>query len=220
MRSDRDVQHAVLEEFRWDSRIEETAVGVEVDQGVVTLTGIVDSYAKRLAAQEAAHRVAGVLDVANDLIVKPLSDHERSDTEIAQAVRRALEWNVFVPDEKIQSTVSNGWVTLAGTVADARERDDTEAAVRQLLGVRGVTNTITISPPKVRAGDVREEIREALERRADRLADRIQVTVEDGRIILHGKVRSWAEKIAVLGAARYTTGVHAVEDYLQIDPAA
>ena len=220
MRNDGELQRAVQRELEWDSRVTATAVGVEVEQGVVTLTGTVASYPQRLAAQEAAHRVAGVLDVANDLQVKPLTSHERTDSEIAQAVRRALEWDVLVPNEQLQSTVSSGWVTLVGTVATARQRDDVEAAIHRLLGVRGVTNSITITPSSVRTGDVREEITEALERRADRLAERIQVTEQDGRIMLGGKVRSWAEKMAVLGAARDTTGVRAVEDHLTIDPAA
>lgn len=220
MRNDSEIQRAVQRELEWDSRVTATAVGVEVDQGVVTLTGTVASYPQRLAAQEAAHRVAGVLDVANDLTVRLPTSHERDDTDIAQAVRRALEWDVLVPDVQIQSTVSSGWVTLDGTVSTARQRDDAEMAVRRLLGVRDVTNNITITPSSVRTSDVREEITEALERRADRLAERIQITAVDGRIILGGTVRSWAEKMAVLGAARYTSGVRGVEDHLTINPAA
>ncbi len=104
-KTDAEIQQDMLREFKWDTRVEETDVGVEVDSGVVTLTGTVSSWAKRMAAQEAAHRVVGVLDVANDIRVKAQGSPGRTDTEIAQAVRRALEWDVFVPEKSLQSTV-------------------------------------------------------------------------------------------------------------------
>ena len=115
-RNDEEIQKSVLDELKWDGRVLATDVGVEVNKGVVTLTGSVESYAKRVAAQEAAHRVRGVLDVANDIQIRVPESTGRTDTEIAQAVRQALEWNVFVPQERIHSTVSEGLVTLTGTV--------------------------------------------------------------------------------------------------------
>ena len=115
-KTDSQIQQDVLRELKWDTRVEETDVGVEVDRAVVTLTGTVSSYAKRMAAQEAAHRVAGVLDVVNDIQVHLPGSLARTDTEIAQAVRHALEWDVVVPDTQIRSTVSDGWVTLEGDV--------------------------------------------------------------------------------------------------------
>ena len=111
-KSDEHIHQAVLRELRWDSRVGETEVGVEVDQGVVTLTGTVASYATKLAAQAAAHRVTGVLDVANDIRVRIPGSRGRTDTEIAQAVRHALAADVLVPDTSITSTVTDGWVTL------------------------------------------------------------------------------------------------------------
>ena len=117
-KTDTQIHHDVIEELKWDSRVDETEVGVQVAAGVVTLTGTVTSWAKRVAAQEAARRVIGVLDVANDLKVKAAGGLSRTDTEIAQAVRQALEWDVFVPNEKITSTVTDGWVTLEGPVTD------------------------------------------------------------------------------------------------------
>src|SRR3989337_248322 len=125
-KSDTQIHHDVLEELKWDSRVDETEVGVEVDNGVVTLTGTVTSWAKRMAAEEAAHRVSGVLDVANDVKVRIPGELTRTDTEIAQAVRRTLEWDVFVPDERITSTVSDGWVTLEGPVDRGSQREDAE----------------------------------------------------------------------------------------------
>jgi osmotically-inducible protein OsmY len=217
-KTDAEIQQAVLRELKWDTRVEETDVGVEVDAGAVTLTGTVTSWAKRVAAQEAAHRVAGVLDVANDIKVKLPGSAGRTDTEIARAVRNALEWDVFVPDTRIRSTVSDGWVTLEGEVDYWNQRDDAARAIRNLLGVRGVTNQIFVKPPKVIPYDVRKAIEDALGRQAKREAQRINVEVHDGRVSLAGVVHSWAEKEAVVGAATGTLGVRDVEDHLRIEP--
>ena len=218
VKSDTQIHQDVLRELRWDSRVHDTEVGVEVDQGVVTLTGTVESYAKKLAAQEAAHRVTGVLDVADDIRVKVPGSLGRTDTEIAQAVRHTLEWDVLVPDTRITSTVADGWVTLEGSVDLLREREDAERAVRHLLGVRGVQNKLVIRPPTVKPERVREVIEDALERSAEHEVKRIQVLVSDGTVTLTGRVRSYAEKRAVMGAVSHTPGVHTVTDHLRIDP--
>lgn len=217
-KTDSEIQQAVLRELKWDTRVEETDVGVGVEAGVVTLTGTVSSWAKRLAAQEAAHRVDGVLDVANDIQVKIPGDAGRTDTDIARAVRHALEWNVFVPEERIRSTVSNGWVTLEGDVDYWSQRDDVDEAIRKLAGVRGVSNKTEIKPPKVIPEDVRKAIEGALERQARREAGRIALDVQQGRVSLSGVVHSWAEKEAVIGAAKGTLGVRNVDDHLRIEP--
>ena len=221
-KSDSKIQQDVLRELSWDPRVVETEVGVEVDRGVVTLTGTVSSWAKRVAAQEAAHRVVGVLDVANDIKVKVPGDLVRTDTDIAQAVRQALEWDALVPHQRIQSTVSNGWVTLAGNVDTWTEREDAERAVQNLVGVRGVSDTMTVlftKPVLPEPERVREAIEDALERRAEREAKRIRVQVmPSGTVTLTGQVRSWADKRATLAAARFTQGVREVEDHLEIDP--
>jgi osmotically-inducible protein OsmY len=219
-KTDSQIQQDVLRELSWDPRVEETEVGVEVDGGVVTLTGTVSSWAKRVAAQDAAHRVAGVLDVANDIQVRVPGDLVRTDTEIAQAVRRALEWDALVPDKRIKSTVSNGWVTLEGNVDTWTEREDADRAVQNLIGVHGVTDKMTVlSPRPVQTERVREAIEEALERRAEREAKRIRVEVTAaGTVSLTGQVRSWAEKRATLAAARFAPGVRSVEDRLEINP--
>jgi osmotically-inducible protein OsmY len=217
-KSDEHIHQEVLRELRWDSRVADTEVGVEVDQGVVTLTGTVASYAKKLAAQAAAHRIPGVLDVANDIHVKIPGSSGRTDTEIAQAVRQALEWDVLVPDTSIASTVTDGWVTLEGQVERLREREDAERAVRHLQGVRGVTNKLGVRPPTVQPERVREVIEEALERCAEREAKRLQVQVSGGAVTLTGHVRSYAEKRAVMGAVSHAPGVHTVNDRLRIEP--
>jgi osmotically-inducible protein OsmY len=217
-KTDTQIHHDVLEELQWDSRVDEKEVGVQVAGGVVTLTGTVTSWAKRMAAQEAAHRVIGVLDVANDIQVKALGGLVPTDTEIAQAVRRALEWDVFVPEEKITSTVTGGWVTLEGTVEGWSQRNDAERAVRNLTGVKSVVNKITVMPPNAVTEDVQKAIEQALERRAEREARQIRVDVRDGTVTLTGSVHSWAERKSVLAAARFTPGVRTVEDHLRTEP--
>jgi osmotically-inducible protein OsmY len=216
MKRDSEIQQAVIRELRWDTRVHETDVGVEVDSGVVTLTGTVDSYLQRMAAQDAAHRVVGVLDVANDIQVRIPGTRGRTDTEIARAARQALEWHTEVPHERIRTSVSDGRVTLEGSVDHWYERENAELAVRHLSGVHGVDNRVLVTPLAMASGIVRGEIEEAPERRADRAAKHIGVSVDDGKVILTGTVRSWPEKRAVLGAARFTRGVRDVVDHLQI----
>jgi osmotically-inducible protein OsmY len=217
-KSDRQIQQDVLRELRWDSRVDDTEVGVQVDKGIVTLTGTVNSYAKRLAAREAAHRVVGVLDVAEDIKVKSPGSLERDDTEIARAVRVALTWDAFVPDEKIRSTVTDGFVTLEGEVSTLREKEDAVAAIRNLTGVQGVRNRLFVAAVKADPVKLRESIEEALERRAEREAEHIRVRVEDGTLVLEGKVRTWPEKQAILGAVSHAPGVREVKDKLTVNP--
>jgi osmotically-inducible protein OsmY len=212
------IHKGVLAELSWDTRVDETDVGVEVDDGVVTLTGHVESYAKRVAAEDAAHRVPGVRDVANDIVVHVPGGFSRTDTEIAHAVRRALEADVFIAEDNIETTVSNGWVTLKGEVDFWRERQDAERSILRLAGVRGVTNAITVRERTVHPDTVRTTIEEALERRAEREAERIQVSVDEGVVTLSGRVRSWAEKRAVLGAVGHAPGVRSVVDRLAVAP--
>jgi len=217
-KSDAQIQQEVLRELKWDTRVEETEIGVIVDQGVVTLTGNVSSYGKKLAALKAAHRVAGVLDVADEIQVVLPGGKTRTDAEIAQAVRNSLEWDVMVNDERIRSTVTKGWVYLDGTVETLYEREDVERAIRRLAGVRGVTDRLVVAGPSVKPDVVQRAIEEALERRAGRVAHRLKVSVSDGTVTLKGWVRSWAEKRAVLGAVSHAPGVCAVNDDLILDP--
>ncbi|HKZ76690.1 MAG TPA: BON domain-containing protein [Pyrinomonadaceae bacterium] len=217
-KSDSEIKLQVLRELKWDSRIGWAQIGVEVRHGVVTLNGLVSCYAKKLAAQEAAHRIAGVLDVANEIQVRPASDSVRTDEDIARAVRHILEWDALVPDERIQSTVSDGWVTLEGDVDFWREREDAERAVLRLEGVIGVINKIRMLPRQVDPIELREGIEYALERRACREAERLRIEVNDGTVELFGRVHSWQEKRAVLGSISHAPGVRELRDHLRIDP--
>ncbi len=216
-KTDAQIQEQVIRELKWDTRVDATDIGVAVHRGTITLTGAVNSWAKKLAALEAAHRVAGVLDVANDIEVKLPGDLKLDDTAIAQAVRQALKWSVLVPDDRIQSTVSTGMVTLDGEVDFWTEYEDAERAVHNLAGVCGVRNRIRIQPSKI-AHDVRNSIQEALERHTEREVQHIGLSVREGVVELSGKVRSWAEKQAVLGATKGTKGVRFIDDHLSIEP--
>jgi osmotically-inducible protein OsmY len=217
-KTDDRIRHEVLTELEWDSRLDGSDIHVAADHGAVTLTGTVDSYAEKHAAQEAAHRILGVTDVANDLEVKLPEKHLRSDTAIAHAVRHALEWDVMVPDRRIESTVTDGWVTLDGSVDRLREREDAEAAVRQLTGVQGVLNRITVSAPSITVEDVCRTVDHVLAQRAHREASGIDVKIRDGVVSLAGKVHSWDEQQAILRAVGHARGIRAIDNRIRIDP--
>jgi osmotically-inducible protein OsmY len=218
MKTDLQIQSDVMRELRWDTRLNAAEIGVSVGGGVVTLTGEVARYGERMAADEAAHRVSGVRDVANEVVVRISRTHIRSDADIAHSARKALEWDVMVPDDRIQTTVTDGWVTLIGEVPSWHEREDAERAIRHLAGVKGVYNQVTVAPVLIEAELVRHAILGALERRAERAANHIEVAVNDGVVVISGPVRSVRERIAIVGAARHTTGVYVLEDNLRVDP--
>jgi osmotically-inducible protein OsmY len=216
-KSDEAIKNEVQFQLGWDSRIKQTEIGVTVQNGVVTLTGTVDSYAKKLAAKEAAHRARSVLDVANDIEVRTSHDSNLTDADIAQAVRHALEWDVLVPDQKIHSTVTGGYVTLEGNLEYITERTDTERAVSHLPGVRGVINQIKIAAP-VDRGRIKFMIEDVLELRADREANRLKIGIAGGEVTITGTVNTWDEKRAILGAVGHAPGVTAIHDHIYIDP--
>ncbi len=216
--TDEWIQQAVLAELKWEGRIHPNEVGVAVQHGIVTLTGIVDSCAKRWAAAEAAHRVLGVRAVANDIEVRLPYDPERADPDLAAAILRILEWDAFVPLDKLEITVAQGWVALRGVVDWQYQKLDAEQVVRRLTGVTGVTNLITVQPDVV-PSEIQQRIEEALIRSAETDAERITVEVEGRKVILHGTVRSQAEGQAARWAASLAPGVAAVESRLVIAPA-
>jgi osmotically-inducible protein OsmY len=213
--SDEQIQRDVLAELRFEPRVAPHEIGVAVKDGVVTLMGWVDSYTKRWAAEEAAHRVRGVKAVANDIEVRLPLSAERTDVDIAAAAVRALEWDAMVPIDKLDVTVSKGWVTLKGEVEWQYQKQDAERVVRRLSGVRGVTNLILVKP-RLTASELKEKIELALVRSAQLDAQRITVEVQGTKAILRGTVRAWAEREEAERAAWAAPGITAVENLITI----
>ncbi len=217
IRTDEEIQADVLEELKWDTRVRPNEIGVAVKDGVVTLTGWVDSYMKKMAAEEAAHRVRGVKAVANDIEVRLPGSAERTDADLAKAVLNALKWEANIPAGKLDVTVSQGWVTLKGEVEFGFQKRDAERAVQRLSGVKGVTNLITVKP-LVSPTDLKQQIERALVRNAETDARQITVEVQGGKVILRGTVRSYAEKQAAEDTAWSAPGVSEVDNRIMISP--
>jgi osmotically-inducible protein OsmY len=215
--TDRELQQNVQNALDWEPSVESSEIGVSVDNSIVTLRGDVHSYTEKSAAERVALRVYGVKAVANDLNIRLTSRYERTDTEIAEAAVAALKWNTMVPSDKVHVAVSNGWITLTGTIDWQYQRYAAERAVRDLTGVRGVTNNITLAP-HVQPGDVQAKIEAAFKRSAEIDARRVNVVATDGKIILSGNVRSWAERQEAERAAWAAPGVRQVEDRITVVP--
>jgi osmotically-inducible protein OsmY len=215
VRSDAQIQADVLEELKWEPRLQPNEIGVIVNDGVVTLTGTMTSYTAKFAAEEAAHRVRGVKAVANDIEVKLFPGTERSDADIAEAVVRALERDALIPIEKLDVTVSDGWVTLKGEVEWHYQREDAYEVVHRIAGVKGVRNLIAVKP-KVSRTDLKKKIEDALVRTAQVDAKNITVEVQGPKVILKGMVRSWAEKQEAERQAWAAPGVTEVDNQITI----
>jgi len=213
-RTDQELQQDVLAELKWDAQIQPNEIGVSVKDGVVTLTGWVDSYLKKWSAEDAAHKVAGVKAVANDIEIKLAT--ERTDPDIAEAAVHALEWDAFVPSGKVQVTVSKGWVTLKGEVEWQYQKQDAERVVRRLTGVKGVTNLITVKP-RVTPSELKKKIENALVRNAEIDANKITVEVQGSKAVLRGKVRAWAEKEEAARVAWSAPGISSVENLITVE---
>lgn len=215
--TDRELQQHVESALEWDPSVDASKVGVTATTGVVTLRGDVRTYTEKATAERVALRVYGVKAVANDIEVRFNGGLARTDTEIAQAAVNALTWNTMVPKDRVDITVSNGLVSLKGTVDWQYQKDAAARTVRDLTGVRGVANNIIVVP-HVKTEDVRAKIEAAFKRSAEIDARRVNVNVLDGKVTLSGNVHSWAEREEARRAAWAAPGVTFVDDRLAIVP--
>ncbi len=216
MKTDSDLKKDVLTELLWDPLVPEARVGVAVSEGVVTLSGHLDTYAEKVAAKRAVERVSGVKAIALELDVIPLGVHQRSDTEIAAAVEHALSWNTSIPQGGVKVMVEKGWVTLSGELDWNFQRRAVERMVRPLKGVAGITDNIRLKSSPMPA-NVSGRIQDALTRQAMREARRIEIMVDGSVVTLRGHVHSWAERNAAEGASWSAPGVSRVDNQLVIE---
>ncbi|MEY4345678.1 MAG: hypothetical protein RL032_1510 [Pseudomonadota bacterium] len=215
MKTDIQLQQDVMAELQWEPSIHAAQIGVEVADGVVTLSGEVATYAEKCEAERAAQRVFGVKALAVNLRVQLAALGERSDVDIARTVENVLEWMTLGNKGSVQVMVEDGWITLTGTVDWQYQQDAASFAVRHLMGVRGVSNQIVIKP-KVSLSAVKADIEAALTRRALADAGKISVTIEGAEVTLSGQVNSWGERDSARNSAWGTPGVRNVVDNMTL----
>jgi osmotically-inducible protein OsmY len=215
MRTDSELRTDVIAELNWDASIRDEDIATAVKEGVVTLAGIVDTYAQRYAAERAVERVHGVKAIVNDLTVKLPGAMARSDADIAHAAVNALRWHTQVPEERVQVKVANGWLTLEGEVDQYYQKEAAEHAVQYLTGVKGVSNVITLRAMPTPA-DIKQRIRSSLKRQAELDAEQVTVETSGSRVTLRGTVRSVAEQRDAERAVWNAPGVTRVDNDIKV----
>ncbi|WP_089175577.1 BON domain-containing protein [Bosea sp. AS-1] len=212
---DLSLRENVLNELEFEPSVNAAHIGVAAENGVITLSGHVGSYAEKLMAERVVQRVKGVRAIAQEIEVRWPTDQKTNDDEIAQRALKIIEWDTTIPNGKVQIKVQKGWVTLTGEVPWYFQSSAAETAVRKLSGVIGITNNITIKP-SVQAGDIKHRIEDALKRNAELEANQIRVLVSGSRVTLEGKVNAWHERVLAERAAWAAPGVAIVEDRLAV----
>lgn len=216
MKSDAELQQDVIAELEWEPSVQATHIGVEVKNGVVTLAGHVSSYLEKYSAEHAAQRVGGVKALAVEMDVRLPSSGKRSDSDIAQSAKSALEWMTSPLADKVHVKVEKGWITLSGDVDWQFQKLAAGVAVRYLLGVTGMSNLIIIKPA-MKFSAVSTDIEAALVRRAKSDSKKIHVELKDTTITLTGSVDNWAERDTARDAAWGTPGVSNVIDKMTME---
>jgi osmotically-inducible protein OsmY len=217
MKTDSQLKQDVMDELMWEPDINAVEIGVAVKDGVVTLSGYVDSYHEKMAAERAAQGVFGVKAVVQEIKVRLPGSLQRSDEDIAKAAANALAWTMSMLHDRIKVKVQDGWVTLSGQVDWRYQRDAAENAVCNLMGVVGVTNQITVKP-SLKPTEIKTKIESAFQRNALLDARRIAVQVRGDKVILEGSVRSYAEKKEAEQAACSAPGICEVENKIVVNP--
>lgn len=213
MKTDHELQSDVQDEIKWEPKLRGAEIGVIASKGVITLTGVVDRYTMKIAAEKAAERVAGVRVIAQEIEVRVTEAAKRSDTDIASAILESFKWNIDIPEETVTIKVENAWVFIDGVVEWQYQKDLIEDAVEPIRGIKGVSNYITIQP-KINPGIIQENIRKALQRNAAIEASNVKFEIDDHKVTLKGTVHSWFERNEIEKAAWSAPGVVTVKDDL------
>jgi osmotically-inducible protein OsmY len=216
MKSDIKIQEDVMEQLKWEPFLKSSEIGVAVKNGIVTLSGQVDSYSKKLAAENAAKKIAGVRAIAEDIQIGVSPTNRKTDTEIAEAVLNALKWHTMIPDEKIKVKVEDGVVRLDGEVEWEYQRTQAKLVIEDLAGIRYVLNFIKVKP-QISATEIRNKINSAFKRSALIDSGKITIEVIGSNVCLKGKVRSYAEKEDAENAVWNAPGVANVDNRLEIE---
>lgn len=215
MKTDSQIQQDVMDELQWEPRVDHANIGVAVKDGVVTLSGFVNNYAAKLAAENTARRVKGVRGLAEEIEVRFDSDPKTGDSEIAKRIADMFDWSVAIPRNAIDIKVEDGWVTLSGTVDFHYRRQTARDLASRIGGVKGVTNLIEVKMAPA-SFDVKDRIVAALKRSADLDASTINVVTEGNTVKLGGKVHAWYERQIAEQAAWAAPGVNKVVDNIVV----
>ena len=217
MKTDTELQQDVMNELKWEPTLKSAEIGIAVKDGVVTLSGYVDSYVKKLVAERAAARVFGVRAVAEAIQVRLPGSLKRSDEDIAGMVANVLDWNVLVPYDRIKVHVQDGVLTLSGEVDWGYQKYAAEEAIHHLMGVVWLNNQITVKPT-IKPRDIKDKIVSAFQRNALLDSRRVIVETRGGWVILSGSVRNWAERAEAQWTAWAAPGVSEVDNNIIISP--
>ena len=216
MKSDNEIQKDIMAQLKWEPFLNASQIGVAVKNGIVTLSGQVDTYSKKTLAERAAKKVWGVKAIAEDIQVGISPSYRKTDAEVAEAVVNGLKWHTMIPEEKIKVSVEDGIVKLEGEVEWEYQRTQARSAIENLTGVRSVTNLISVKP-NITSSDIQQKINAAFQRSATIDSGKITAEVLGSRVTLRGKVRSFTEKEDAENAAWFAPGVTSVNSKLEIE---